>query len=181
MWKRISILMVLVALVAGACGDDDAGSGEEQAVVDALMAKMQEDTDVGEPFDDAESSQCFATALVSEFGLTRMAELGVTADAVTESEAFFGAMSESEIGRAVDLAFGCVDIGAVFGAEFTGLSDASRECFVGGLEDSGFLRTATIAGLRGEEFEPDEAAMGQLLTAAEACLTDEEMSALFGS
>lgn len=180
MWKRVSVLMLAVALVAVACGDDDAGSGEEQAVVSALMAKMQEDTDAGEPFDDAESSQCFAEGLISEFGLTRMAELGVTADAVTESEAFFGAMSDAEIGRAVDVAFGCADIGAIFGAEFTGLSDSSRDCFVGELEDSGFLKTATIAGLRGEEFEPDEAALGQLLTAAEACLTPEEMTALFG-
>ncbi len=185
MWKRIASVVLALGMLAAACGDDDGASADEQAVADALVAKMQEENEPGDPFAaDEPAARCFADGIVAEFGLTRLAEVGVTADSVPPSEEVFGAMTDDEVGRAADLASSCADVEALFAAELAelGLSEESKECFVGRLEEVGFVRAAMIAGMRGEEFdvETDEELLGQMTEAAEACLTPEELNSLFG-
>jgi hypothetical protein len=111
-----------------------------------------------------------------------MADLGVTADSVATQEAFFGGMTDAEISDAVDISFGCADFGAVFAGQFPGLSSDSASCFAAALMDSGFLKAATTAQLRGEEFDPsgDPEAVAQISGAAQSCFSDAELTTFFG-
>jgi len=51
-------------MLATACGGDDAGSGNDQAVIDAVVANIRAEDDVPEAVD----VECMATSMVSSLG-----------------------------------------------------------------------------------------------------------------
>jgi hypothetical protein len=182
--KRLITLVIASAVVVAACSGNGATtlSAEEEAVAVALEARMAEEvgSDSEDPLGDAEARLCFARGLVAEVGIARLAELGVTAAGVDESDEVFGAMSDSELEAAAGIAAGCIDLAASFEAELvsSGVSASSASCLVDRLDGSDFFARAFLTGMAGGE--PDPSVISDLIAAASACLTPEELGIFLG-
>jgi hypothetical protein len=176
-------VLLTVAVLTAACGDDD-GLGEgEQALADALAISMMNDADVDNPFTDSEAAQCFADGMVGDIGIERLATLGLTAETQSQAAAF-ASMSDDELDQIVDIALDCTDPEGVIAAEFvaSGISPGSATCLAEELGKSGFFRDAFVAGFAGTEFDPETNPeyTAAFLEAAGECLTAEELGPLFG-
>jgi len=181
--RRVPTTVVVAALVLSACGAGGALTSEEQAVASAIEAKIaQEISQDDDLLADIEPRRCFAEGIVGAFGLSRLAELGVSAAAVADSGTVFGGMTDSELRDAADVAAGCVDLGASFQVEMEagGLSRESAACLTGRLEESDFFQQAFVAGMLGEEFTPDADGLATMVSAATECLSPEELQGFFG-
>lgn len=186
-FKRLMVPVLVIAMVAAACGDDE-GSGElsesEQAIADAIAIDMVSEPDLDDPFADTEAAQCFSEGIVGELGIARLAEIGITANS-GDPQAAFATLSETEIDTMVDLAFGCIDIEAVMAEQFAtdGISDDSALCMAKGFGETDFYRRAFIAGMTGDEsYDPteDSAFLATMITVATDCLTAEELAVIMG-
>jgi len=183
--RRLIVLVAAFAVVVAACGGSGAVtlSAEEEAVAAAIEARMEAEMGGDEdPLADAEARRCFSRGLVAELGIARLAELGVTAAGVGESDDVFGAMSDSELEEAAGVAAGCIDLAATFEAELvsSGVSASSASCLVDRLDGSGFFEAAFLAGMTGDESEPDPSLISALVAAASECLTPEELGIFLG-
>ncbi len=183
--RRFTITLLVASLVAVSCGDDD-GSGlsdDEQDLADALAVSIMADNDPDNPFSTEENAQCFAEGLVGTLGVARLATLGLAADRESQ-EAAFAAMTTSERDAVVEVALECTDAPGLMAAEMeaTGMSSDSARCIVDALGESDFFREAFLAGLAGEEFDPEvnPEYTALLLQAATECLSPEELGPLFG-
>ena len=182
--RRRIVLVMAFAVVVAACGGDDTAtlSAEEEAIAAAIEARMAEEIegDSEDPLEDVEARRCFARGLVAELGTARLAELGVTAAGVDESDDIFRAMSDSELEAAAGIAAGCIDLAASFEAELisSGVSANSASCLVDRLDGSGFFAQAFLSGMAGGE--PDPSVLSDLIAAASACLTPDELGIFLG-
>lgn len=179
------ILLVTVALTAGACGNDDELSEGEQAVVDAIVDAAMADADPDNPLSsDREAATCFAEGMVKDLGVERLAAIGFSAETAGDPQAPFTEMSEAELEQMADLALDCIDVDAALTEQMMaeGLSRDSAECFAGELGDTDFFRDAFIAGMAGGELDaaadPEIAAV--MLEAAASCLSPDELGDVFG-
>lgn len=177
--RRTVAVVIACGLVVAACGGDARPlTAEEQAVVAALDAKIEaEAADTDEPFTDDASRRCVAEGLVREFGLARLAALGVTADGVVDSLALFEAMTEDELASTARIAVNCSDLEGVF-VEVGGMSPGSAACFADRLMGEGIYQDLVLAGLKNEE--PDDSIFVAMLGAGSECLTPEEFDEFFG-
>ncbi|MCJ7725938.1 MAG: hypothetical protein MUP76_06060, partial [Acidimicrobiia bacterium] len=176
-------------MMAAACGDDDgAGSGGlsdgEQAIADAIALDMTADPEPGDPFSDAAAARCFSEGIVDSLGIARLAEIGITANAI-DSQAAFATMSETEINTMADLMLGCVDVETAMTEQFAtdGISDGSARCMAKAFGETDFYRAAFIAGMTGDDsYDPtaDPEFLGTMITAATDCLTAEELAVIMG-
>lgn len=183
MRTRLLMVVLVLAMVAAACGDDDVTlTGEAQALADALFADMNE-TSIGDEL-PAEDMRCFADGIVAELGVARLGELGVTVSDVGDPEEAFRAMTDPEMESMADLGLRCIDYAGAFatGMEAQGLSPSSAECLTDRLADSDFFRVSFITSMRGVDFseEQDAALMPVFLEAAGDCLTAEEFATFMG-
>lgn len=183
--RRFPTLLLVAALLAASCGDDD-GSGlssEEQGLADALAISIMADADPDNPFGRAEDAHCFAEGLVGTIGVARLATLGLTAESESP-EAAFDAMTPGERDDVVEVALGCTDAEGVMVAELeaTGMSSDSAACIAEALGESDFFRDAFLAGMAGREFDPEANPEYTvlLLEAATDCLSPSELGPLFG-
>jgi hypothetical protein len=196
---RLRVLLVLLVFLA-ACGGGDSvlGGGvptssstdlstslstettattmatltaEEQAAADALAAAV---APPGAGEQQAADAQCAAEGLVAEFGLTRLAELGITPEAQgLDDPAVLGAnMTAEEREVTVDVLFACVDGAALL--SFLIPADVPEDegrCFVDSI-DTWVGERAVLAQLAGEEFDPtsDPAVLDNVTTAFLACI-----------
>ena len=188
MLKRMTVLMLAIAMVTAACGDDG-GSGigltsGQQAVADAIAGGITDDPDPDDPFSQPEAAQCFSEGLVRDIGIGRLAEIGITAES-RSPEAAFATMTDAEISDMADLALGCVDLVAAMADQFAvdGISHESALCMSEGFAESDFFRRAVIAGMTGDEsYDPSEDPefLGLMITVATDCLTADELSLILG-
>jgi hypothetical protein len=186
MLKRSMAVVLALAIVAGACGDDDGGelSTAEAAVSDAIVAGMMEGGGSDNPFQDEQSARCVADGIVRDLGIDRLAEVGLTAESDTP-EAAFAAMSDDEIEGIIDVAFGCIDVEEELASQFAtdGVSMDSARCLAGELNQTGFFRSAFRAGMTGDSsYDPttDPEFLSSMIEAATNCLTPEELGAIMG-
>lgn len=182
---RIRVLAAVIALgvLAASCGDDDASlSAEEQLVVDALVADMQADTTPDEEFTE-EQMRCLAESIVTETGVERLAEVGITADDVGDPEAAFRALSDDEVNDIGGRALECIDYAQAFIDSMMedGVSQESGDCLVERLQETDFFLAAFVAGMRGSDFDPgsDGEFLQALVTGAGECFTEAEFEAVF--
>jgi hypothetical protein len=180
MRRAVAVVMALGMVVA--CGGDAPArelTAEEQAVVAALDAKIEtESAGTDEPFTDDGERRCVAEGLVREFGLARLAALGVTADGVVDSLVLFETMTEGELDSTAAIAVDCSDLENVF-VEIGGMTPGSAECFADRLIDQGTYQDLVLAGLKDEE--PDDSIFVAMLDAGSDCLTPEEFAEFFGT
>lgn len=183
MGPQIGWVLLVVAILAAACGDGDELGEGEQALADALAVSMMSDADLDNPFTDTESAQCFADGMVGGLGIERLATLGLTAETQSQAAAF-ASMSDDELDEIVEIALNCTDPEGAMAAELvaTGISAGSATCLAEELGKTGFFREAFIAGFSGAEFDPETNPeyTATFLEAAGECLTAEELGPLFG-
>lgn len=185
MRRNVVVMLVMVLLVVG-CGDDEGLSGEEQEFVDAVVRMSTQDVDPSDPFGGAEVARCYAERLVTELGVDRLAELGVTPDNISESsEAMFSLMTEEEIQVLIDIGLECMDFESFMVDRMVaeGLSQESAECYIDELAKTDVLRQMMIGGMEeGEDYRPDQdpELMPLMMEAATKCLTPEEMGSSGG-
>jgi hypothetical protein len=148
MLKRVVTVVVAMALLSAACGDDDAGgdlSDAENAVADVIVAGIMSDPDPGNPFTDPDAAQCVAVGIVEDLGVERLAQVGLTADS-GDPQSVFATLADDEIDSIVDISFECVDVeeemASMFAAE--GVSMDSGRCLARELNQTDFFRAARI-------------------------------------
>jgi hypothetical protein len=184
--KRVVIVMLAAVLLVAGCGDDGGLAGEEQELVDAIVDMSMQDADPTNPFSEAEAARCYAEMLVSEFGVERLAELGVTPDTIPEdSEAMFALMTDEEVQVLVDVGLECIDFESLMVDQMiaSGLSQESAECYVAELaKTDAFERLMSGSMEQGEAYRPeqDPELLPLMMEAASGCLTAEEMASLSG-
>ncbi len=185
----LSLLLVL-ALIAAACGDDGGGrSAAEQALVDAIAADFLADEEPDSPVGEEEAN-CYAGAVVDEFGVAGLMELGITAENVASDDPFAGATDE-QIDTLIDATFACIDFGELFvqgiveGAAEDGvdLSTSSAECLGNEMGSEEFLRPLLADEIRGNspEFGEDPESAAAIFEAFVECLSAEELASLIES
>lgn len=194
--KRAAALLIVLALVLAACGDDDttattAGSDGTTAttagapattaaggqdVIDELTQELLDESDT--PFTD-EQAACFAVGLVDEFG----GEFMVNALQMSFDD-FMAQASQDERMTVVDTMLECVDFGAMMVAEVDGaISDESARCIGDAFAASEAFRTAlanSFDATAGDPFE-DDALMAEVFPSLLECLSAEELLQLGGS
>jgi hypothetical protein len=178
--RRVVVLVVAVTMLFVACGDGAPSlSTEERALADALVAEFESDPDT--PFSADDGARCFADRFVGEFGVARLAEIGVTVESI-DNEPDFGALSTEEIDRLADIAMGCVDFKGAFAIEMAaeGISEDSARCLADGLHAEGFFRATLISGLTGQDIPNEDAMMASFVGWATRCLTAAELSEFMG-
>ena len=189
MASRLVGALLIVALVSMACGGDAGGrvslTDAEQALADVIVAEMTANPDPSDPFQVEASARCFAEGLVGELGVGRLAELGIEAQNVGDPNAAFSLMTDPEVEATADIALGCPAFRDALGTEMTadGISDASADCLVEELVDSGVFRLLVIAQMKGEStqaIEEDPANSAALIGAPLECLTPEELETVLG-
>jgi hypothetical protein len=180
--KRISALLLALALALAACGGDDAGGGGASAdsdVVDDLTQEILEGSGAGSdtPFTD-EQAACFALGLVDEFGAETMVEA-----LQMEFEEFMAAASPGERAVVVDTMLDCVDFGALMAAELgDAISAESASCIGDAFTNSDAFREALANSFDesgGDPFE-DDAMFAEVFPAMLECLSAEELANLGG-
>ncbi len=183
---RIRLFTVVIAfgLLVASCGDDGASrSAEEQAVVDALVVDMQSDTTPEEDFTE-DQMRCLAEGIVTEAGIERLAEVGITADEVGDPEAAFRTLSDDEVNAIGGRALECIDYAQAFVDSMMedGVSQESGDCLVESLQETDFFLAAFVAGMRGSDFDPgsDGEFLQAFVTGAGECFTEAEFEAVFG-
>jgi hypothetical protein len=150
--RRITLLVVVVALVVTACdsGDDAADSAPdpEEELVEALTASAVANPNLD--LDD-ETAACVTRGIVDEFGVDELAELGVTAD--TPDLGGGKALETPENGRrVVDVGMQCISLPeAIISFLPAGLDllEDSVNCLAAGLEADNFrniLAAIIVAG-----------------------------------
>lgn len=182
--RRLVAIALTVAVIAGACGDDDTTSTTVSAANAALVAGLRqqiatqqsEDPDAF-PMTDEEIG-CFAVALVDTFGADRMGQ------ALTGSfEVFMAAASAEERRSVVDAMFGCADLGPALARSLGGdgsLSAEASNCLADVMIGSQAFRDAVaegFAGTGGSPFEDPEL-LQELLPLMLSCLSAEELAQL---
>lgn len=186
---RLVGALLIVALVTVACGDDAGGrtplTEAEQALADVIVGEMTAEADPDDPFAVEASARCFAEGLVGEFGIGRLAELGIQAQDVGDPNAAFSLMTDPEVEATADIALGCPAFRDALVTEMTadGISDDSADCLVEELVDSGVFRLLVIAQMKGEStqaIEEDAANSAALIGALIKCLTPEELETVLG-
>jgi hypothetical protein len=180
--KRLTIVLVAVALLGAGCGDDDLIGGADQEAVAALSRTISEaqsddpDSPIGE-----EEAACIAGGMVEEFGADRILE---TVEADRSFEDFIAGASAEERRSVVDLALGCVDLAATMVAEFTGsgVSESSARCLSERMLAGDAFRDIVAEGLATGNFEPSgdagDTLLEELLPAFLECLSPEELANL---
>jgi hypothetical protein len=169
--------MLVLALMAAACGDDDA-SGGTSAVDPDLVSGLTEQiltdgagTDAV-PLDD-EQAACFAVGLIEAFGGERMVDaLGV------EFEDFMGQATADERLTVVDTMFDCVDFGDVMATQFgESVSAESARCASAAFVESDAFRVAIADSLGNPMSDPfeDPGLIAELLPAMLDCFTADEL------
>ncbi len=185
--QRLAALMVASTLVLVSCGGDGAPSLDEneQALADLIAAQLLEDDEGDAPPLSAEQAQCIGDESVAAIGFERLVEIGLGPDSLEAGTAIEDVdVPDAEVNAIIDVYFDCVDVKAIFtqGLLETGdVSEDSAECVADGIEDR-FVRLALEAGIRGEEFGPDDdpELLQSLLRVLGDCLTAEELAEITG-
>jgi len=127
-------------------------TAEEQAAADALAEAIAPQ---GAGTQAAAGAQCAAEGLVAEFGLTRLAELGLTPDATDlDDPAVLGAdMTAEERTATVDVLFDCIDQPVLISSLIpVGVPEDEGRCFLDSI-DLWVAQRVVYAQLSGEQFD----------------------------
>lgn len=177
---RLAPLVIVLAMVAAACGDSGGGSdgfsSAEQALSDAIRDSILEDNDPDSPF-GTEEATCVGDEAVREFGVDGLLELGITVDNADPGDAFDGA-TDDQIDKVIDVTLECVDFAKAFVDAAAGdISQESAQCLGDGLESQGLLRPLVRAGFEDAEFEfgDDPEVAEEFFTLIVDCLSAEEL------
>jgi len=133
--------LLAVAMLATACGGDDAGSGNDQAVIDAVVANIRAEDDVPEAVD----VECMATSMVSSLGGAAGMEenFGLTVETIANETS----LDELNLPKddAISMADGMMDCGLVeiMTAEIAGegMSAEDASCLVDNMDQDALRDT----------------------------------------
>jgi len=176
---RMAAILLALALVVVACGDDDSGAvsqagGDNSELISNLTQKIVADSpnDSDFQFDDAQAA-CFVKGLVDNLGADRMGEA-----LQMEFDEFMVQASAQERSDVVDMMLRCADFGQVLAQEFaSSISQDSSNCLADAFVGSDVFRTA-LADSFGENaanpFDDPELAV-ELLPIMLECLSAEEL------
>lgn len=165
--------IAVLALILGACGDDDGGSGDAglDAYADALATSFQEDPENAELGLSDDEVRCFADETVETIGLEQLQEQGSPEELVANTGEDLSALDLQEQEREAIAAalFRCAD-GLVerlqdqLVAE-TGLSGEQAECVAGLFTEEVLIQVfaASLSGDAGAEI------FGDLQSEFQAC------------
>jgi hypothetical protein len=179
--KRLTTIVLALALVATACGDDDAtGAGldsDDQAIADELTAEILGGSGTDVPL-NAEEAGCFAAGLVDELGGD------VMADAIQmEFEEFMAGASTDQRLIVVDTMMECIDFGEMMVAQFGGaIDDDAARCLGDAFAANDAFRAALASSFEGSDTDPfeNDEVIAALLPAMLECLSPEQLVDLGG-
>ena len=158
------------------------------AIADAIAAEFV--AVPGTPFDEA-AARCVADRMVRDFGVARLAAVGITADSALLEDAP-GLMTEAEMELLADLLLDCVDFTAVIVEEMIGdgISRESAECITDAIAETELIRDLLLAGV-GVGFDEDRIEgvfnevlfrhFGTFLEAIGRCLTPEDLARILAA
>lgn len=165
--RKISWLLVPLAMIAAACGDDDDKSSKSD-YVDALLATMEDSTF---NFGDEETNTCMATAMVDAIGVDNLQDK-------TTPEKFAEADDLQELDLTIDgdvfweKGNDCTDLDRIVVAGTEGNEDALVDCVMDKTtEDQRQSYFVSIIESGTEGF--DEDAAEAIRAAAEECSAEE--------
>ncbi|MDX1691584.1 MAG: hypothetical protein R3290_11230 [Acidimicrobiia bacterium] len=183
--KRLFAVVLALAMLAAACGDDDAATDdpEAQAAIQGLREAIAESSasDPSATFQVSDTEAlCMAEGLFEEFGASRIIEAQDQ-----EFEEFMAAATPEERRQTVDLMFECVDVRTAvvsqLGAEASGVSDDSMNCLIDGLIDSDAFRDGLASQLAGDGAALGDEAIAELaIPLVFECFSQEELTNLGG-
>lgn len=166
---------LLVALVLGACSDDEV---DAQPYVDAAAAQLAAPSDEGSIALDEDEARCIAEAVVDVVGAERLDEAGITPEEFGSAGTFDALDREVDlpddaterIGAAID---GCTNIAAIFAEVFSANLGIDASC-VAEQADTEALSIAVAAGFVGEDDGSERIeATGQLFASAAPSCVEE--------
>ncbi|MCJ7726021.1 MAG: hypothetical protein MUP76_06490, partial [Acidimicrobiia bacterium] len=192
-FRGVGSLVVVLALVAVACGGGSSLSPEDEGLVDEVMAAMDISPPEGFPpelFGDTEA-RCWAEAMLTAVGADGLRAVGFGADGFSDKEGadaalngVFDLLTDETAGEYLEMAMECVDF-AVFVAEDMidgGLSHDAAYCIADKIVASDSFFEATIASM--QDAEPSEEAQAELTALTfqtmTECLSPEELAELMG-
>lgn len=179
--RRSGALLVMLALVIGACGGSAALDDDEQVLADAIAEFLSEQEALGDDSVSASEIRCLAEDTVRTLGVDGLAEIGVTPESIPEDNPFRGA-SDEHVDALVDAYFSCLDASTAFAEALTSegaVSEESARCVGDTLDDEDLLRPLLRASLAEED--PDPEIFTGLLRVMVDCLTPEELADMGGA
>lgn len=187
MKRHFSLLAVVLALVAAACGGgSESGDGgnldsDQQAISDAIFNQIMADPDEDNPFGDTEA-RCFSDGVATEFSTAELIDLGLSVEAIESgTEPGDVPLTDAQADKMTILMTDCVDFRSLFIDEFTqgGVSEESAGCLADGFDDS-FIQALAKQQLTGSGADPlqDPAQAELIFGLITECLTFEELSNL---
>ena len=178
MATRVVLVIGALALVLGACGDDDDGgdvSEEEQPYVDALVESAAEDDGEDLQLDEAQA-ECLAPEWVSILGVDRLEAAGIEPGDLAADDLDFAELDLSEAdGEAMlDALDECdVDMREIFLSGMTEdseLSEEDRACLDEAFDDDLLRRILVTSLVEGEDaLDQDEDLMGEVFAVFAEC------------
>jgi hypothetical protein len=188
--RRAVVSLIVIALVAAACGDSGGDGGElsaaEQTLADAIAAEIMVDADPDSPLGQVEA-QCVGDAAVRELGIDGLLEIGFTSEGESP-ENILDEASPEQRQQIIDITLECVDFAAVMVeaiAEDGSISEESATCIGDGLTEGNLLEPLVVSGLEGTSFddviEQDPDTATAFLEVFLECLSAEELAQLGGS
>lgn len=190
--RLLRLLLALTLLVAVACGDDEAGGGdelddEEQAYADAWARSL---TDEGDGFSvDDDDADCMATAIMAELGTAPFEAAGVEPGDIGDGEQGeddddspgellgAGTISDAQADAILDAWEACTDIAAALATTAVGeldLDEESETCIAEGLREDGLAREGLKPSFTSDSDEPPAAVLSKLVELIDTCGGDGE-------
>lgn len=174
--RRYLPLVIALALVAPACGDDTPSA--DPAMVANLSRRIAENQAGSDAFDMTDDeTECFAIGIIDLFGGER-----ITAALDLEFSEFMATADAGERREVVDIMLGCVDLGDDLARELGGegeLSEEAARCLADTMLESDAFRDATAESFvnEGDPFQ-DPDLVAELLPAMLECLSPEDLAEL---
>jgi hypothetical protein len=203
MRRSLVAVVALLALLGGACGDDDGDEGggdggdgggegagalsaEEQEYADAwatTLSDSDEDDESGFSF-PAEEAQCMGEAMMAELGTAPFDDADIApADINQEGEddspgelLGAGVITDEQADAILTEWDGCTDLNAAFidvVAADTELDAAARRCISEGLDEDDLVHEGFRASLTSDSSEPPEEVISAIVRLMGTCGGDE--------
>lgn len=162
MMKKMTLALVALTVVAGACGSDDSGS--DSALVAPLSAEFQAEGDLAS---SAEEGDCIAGKIVSGIGEDELLEKGLTPEDAGDIDDYD--WSEGEADVIVGAVEDCVDIKKALQTSLEeDFSSEDAACLVDGLDGDLILEAMKLT-IVDPNAEPDDRFLEAFTAAAVEC------------
>lgn len=192
--RRVTVVVVAMALVVGACGGGSSLSAEEQGIVNeiaAVMMAMPPEEYPQDLFGEPEA-RCWAEAMVEAVGIEDLRSAGFGSGAFSSTEEAEAALdsvadtlTDDSMGEYLAKAMECVDLTAFVAQEMIGdgVPEEAAYCIAEKMVASDAFFNLMISSMQDEDPDPEveDEIRAVTLQAMIECLSPEDLADLMGS